>query len=112
MLQAVSGTEQHLVGTAIIPVPIYMRLLDMNGNAMAGGTVALYQALYTWTPPCNPHLVCPPRILLSAQSVTATSTIDGLITFTPVTLPGVATNLQTIAVTGNTAVLPIAIEQH
>ena len=112
MLQAVSGTEQHVAGTATAPAPISMRLLDMNGNAMAGGTVALYQALYTWAPPCNPHVICPPGILLSAQSATATSTIDGLITFTPATLPGVATNLQAIAVTGNTAVLPIAIEQY
>jgi hypothetical protein len=114
MLQAVSGTEQHVAGTATAPAPISMRLMDMNGNAMAGGTVALYQALYTWAPPCNPHVICPPGILLSAQSATATatSTIDGLITFTPATLPGEATNLQAIAVTGNTAVLPIAIEQY
>jgi hypothetical protein len=111
-LQAVSGTEQHISDTATAPAPMIMRLLDMNGNAMAGGTVALYQALYAWAPPCNPHVICPPGILLSAQSATATSTIDGLVTFTPVTLPGVATNLQAIAVTGNTAVLPIAIEQH
>ena len=27
---------------------------------MAGGTVALYQALYAWAPPCAPHSVCPP----------------------------------------------------
>jgi hypothetical protein len=110
-LQPVSGTAQRLTGGAA-PDPIMMRLLDMNGNAMAGGTVALYQALYAWAPACNPHVVCPPSVLLSIQAGTATSGIDGLVTFTPATIPGVATNLQAIATTGNTAVLPIAIEHH
>jgi hypothetical protein len=110
-LQPVSGTAQHISGAAT-PSPIAMRLLDMNGNAMAGGTVSLYQALYAWAPPCNPHVVCPPGVLLSTQSATATSTIDGLVTFAPATIPGVATNLRAIAVTGNTAVLPIEIERH
>jgi hypothetical protein len=110
-LQPVSGTSQHLA-TGATPDPIAMRLLDTNGNAMAGGTVALYQALYAWAPACSPHVVCPPSVLLSAQSATATSGIDGMVTFTPATIPGVATNLQAVAATGNTAVLPIAIEQH
>jgi hypothetical protein len=111
MLQPVSGTEQHVSGAAI-PTSIIMRLLDMNGNAMAGGTVSLYQALYAWAPPCNPHVVCQPGVLLSTQSATATSSIEGLVTFTPTTMPGIATDLEGIAVTGNTAVLPIEIERH
>jgi len=111
MLQAVSGTTQHISGAAA-PAPLTMRLLDMNGNAMAGGTVSLYQALYAWAPPCNPHVVCPAGVLLSTQSAMATSNIDGLVTFTPTTMPGVATELEAIAVTGNTAVLPIEIERH
>ncbi len=111
MLQAVSGTSQHLASHAA-PAPIMIRLLDMNGHAMAGGAVALYQALYAWAPPCNPHVVCPPGTLLSAQSTTATSGIDGLVTFSPATMPGVATNLQAIAVSGNVATLPIVVEQY
>jgi hypothetical protein len=110
-LQPVSGTAQHISGAAA-PLSITMRLLDMNGNAMTGGTVSLYQVLYAVAAPCNPHLVCPPGVLLSTQSATATSTIEGLVTFSPLTMPGVATNLQAIAVTGDTAVLPIKIERH
>jgi hypothetical protein len=111
MLQPVSGTAQHISRTAV-PTSIIMRLLDLNGNAMAGGTVSLYQALYAWAPPCNPHVVCQPGVLLSTQSATATSSIEGLVTFTPTTMPGIATDLEGIAVTGNTAVLPIEIERH
>ena len=84
----------------------------MDGNPMAGGTVALYQALYAWAPPCAQHTVCPPSTLLATQSATATSAIDGTVTFSPATLPGVATNLIALAATGNTATVHIAIEQH
>jgi len=96
----------------VAPGPITLRLLDMNGNAMAGGTVSLFQALYAWAPECNPHVVCSPGVLLSTQSAMATSTVDGLVTFTPATIPGVATNLQAVAVTGDTAVLSVEIVQH
>lgn len=91
-LQAVSGTAQHISGVAP-PSSITMRLLDMNGNAMAGGTVSLYEALYAWSPPRTPHMVCPPGVLLGTQFATATSTIDGMVTFSPLTMPGVDTNL-------------------
>jgi hypothetical protein len=110
-LQPVSGTAQYLAAGTPADA-ITMRLLDMNGNAMAGGTVALFQALYAWATACNPHVVCQPGVLLSVQSGTATSGIDGLVTFAPATLPGVATKLQAVATTGDTAVLPVSIEQH
>ncbi len=79
---------------------------------MAGGTVALYQALYAWSPPCAPHTVCAPGALLATQAATATSAIDGSVSFIPASIPGVATNLLGIAVSGNTATIPIVITQH
>jgi hypothetical protein len=50
--------------------------------------------------------------LLATQTATAISAIDGTVTFSPLTLPGVATSLQAIAASGNTATVPIAIDQH
>jgi hypothetical protein len=79
---------------------------------MAGGSVALYQALYAWSPPCAPHGVCPPSTLLATQAATATSALDGTVAFTPATLPGVPTNLLGLAASGNTSTINIAIEQH
>jgi hypothetical protein len=110
-LSAVSGTAQSLPvqGT---PGQITLRLLDTDGNPMAGGPVAFYQALYAWTPPCAPHTVCAPGELLATQAATATSALDGTVTFTPASLPGVATNLFGLAASGNTAAINIAIEQH
>jgi IPT/TIG domain len=111
VLNPVSGIAQSLAASAT-PSQILLRLLDMDGNPMAGGTVTLYQALYAWAPPCAPHGVCPPSQLLAAQQSTAVSAIDGTVTFTPASLSGVATSLKALAASGNTASVNIAIEQH
>jgi len=110
-LHAVSDTNQSL-SVQSTPSQITLRLLDMDGNPMAGGAVNLYQALYAWAPPCAPHGVCPPAPLLATQSATAASALDGTVTFIPATLPGVASNLQALAASGNTSTVSITIEQH
>ena len=55
-LEAVSGTGQTL-SLQDTPAQITLRLLDMDGNPMAAGTVSLHQALYAWAPrvPPTPH---------------------------------------------------------
>jgi hypothetical protein len=89
-----------------------MRVLDMDGNPMAGGTVTVNQALYEWTPPCPPHGRCAQAQLLATQSTTLTSALDGSVTLTPLTLPGEASNLVGMAATGNAGSLTFTIEQH
>jgi hypothetical protein len=111
LLAPISGTSQILAASGT-PSQIALRLLDMDGSPMAGGTVALYQALYAWSPPCSPHIVCTKGALLATQAATATSAIDGSVTFLPVSLPGVATNLLGLAASGYTATVNIAVEQH
>jgi hypothetical protein len=110
-LQAVSGISQSL-SIQSNPSQITLRLLDMDGNSMAGGSVSLYQALYAWSPPCAAHGVCPPAPRLATQAATATSAIDGTVSFAPASLPGIATNLQGLAASGNTATVSVAIEVH
>jgi len=111
VLIPVSGTSQSLAASGT-PAQITLRLLDMNSNPMAGGTVTLYQSLYAWTPPCAPHTACSQGALLATQSATATSAIDGAVTFTAASMPGVATNLLGIAASGNASTVKIAVEQH
>jgi hypothetical protein len=111
LLEAVSGTNQSLAASGT-PSQIALRLLDMDGNPMAGGTVALYQALYAWSPPCSLNAICTQGALLATQASTATSAVDGSVTFLPASLPGVATNLLGLAASGNTATVNISIEQH
>ena len=110
-LAAVSGTMQSLTLQST-PSQITLRLLDTDGNPMAGGSVSFYQSLYAWAPPCAAHSVCPPSTLLATQSAAATSALDGTVAFSPATLPGVATNLIGLASSGSTSSLNISIEQY
>lgn len=110
-LESVSGTSQITSATAT-PALITLRVLDMNGNPMAGGIVTLYQSLYAWAPPCPPRGRCIQPQLLGTQTSVATSALDGTVSFLPASLPGIPTNLLGVATTGNAATLAIAIEQH
>lgn len=110
-LTAVSGTSQSMPYSAA-PGPVTLRVLDMNGHPMAGGTVTISQALYAWAPPCPRHGRCAQAPLLASQTTTITSTLDGSVTVTPLTLPGVATSLTGLAATGNAGSLGFSIEQH
>jgi hypothetical protein len=111
VLEPVSGTLQTVAASAI-PDLITLRLLDMNGNPMAGGLVTLYQSLYAWAPPCPPHGRCAQSQLLARQTATAISALDGTVNFTPASLPGVATRLAGLASSGDASTVNIAIEQY
>ncbi len=109
-LSPVSGTEQSLAAGAT-PAPIVLRVLDMDGNPMAAGAVTLNEALYAWAPVCPPTGRCAQIELLSRKSVSATSALDGTVSFTPLNIAGVSTRLVGVATTGDFSAVPIAIEQ-
>jgi hypothetical protein len=110
-LTSVSGTSQSMAVGAIA-VPVVLRVLDMNGHPMAGGTVTVSQSLYAWTPPCRVHGRCAQAQLLAAQNTTVTAALDGSITVTPLTIAGAVTNLVGLAATGNAGSLTFAVELH
>lgn len=111
LLKAVSGTSQD-ISTSNTPSALVFRLLDMNGNQLAGGTVTLYQALYSWTGTCSTHTVCTTGTLLATQSSAATSALDGLVSFSPLSLSGTATSLKALAVSGYTANVSATVSRH
>jgi hypothetical protein len=110
-LESISGTTQTVVASST-PSQISLRVRDMNGNPMGAGNVTLYQALYAWTPPCPTHGRCAQAQLLATQTSTSTSTLDGLVSFIPVSIPGVPTTLIGLAVTGSSSALTVNIDQH
>lgn len=110
-VEPISGTTQSLLATGT-PGQITLRVRDMNGNPMAAGNVTLYQALYAWAPPCSGHGRCSQSQLLATETSTATSTLDGSVSFIPASIPGVPTTLVGLAVTGSSSALTVNIEQH
>lgn len=109
-LSPVSGTNQILSASGT-PAQTVVRVYDMDGNQMAGATVNFYQTLYAWTPPCQLHQACTPGEMLAQNVTTATSGLDGSVAFTPLTMPGTATDLAGEVVTGNSATLNVVVEQ-
>jgi hypothetical protein len=110
-IEAVSGTAQILTASGT-PGMVTLRVRDMNGNPMAGGTVTFYQSLYAWTPPCPPHGRCSQAPLLATQTAAAVSALDGSVSFAPASIPGIATSLVGLAVTGNSGTMSVTVEQH
>jgi len=110
-LSAVSGTSQSLA-LAQTPEQIVLRVRDASGNPLSGATVTLSQALYAWAPPCAPHGRCAQSQLLSMQSASAVSAVDGSVAFSPAGIAGAATNTLAVATTGTSAMVNIGIEQH
>lgn len=110
-LQPLSGTVQS-VSVSATPASITMRLLDVNGNPVAGGLVTLYQSAYAWAPPCPAHGRCAQAQLVAAQTSSATSALDGTVAFSPASPPGVTVNVIGVAAAGNSSTVPISIEIH
>lgn len=110
-IEAVSGTSQILTASGT-PGMITLRVRDMNGNPMAGGTVTFYQSLYAFAPPCPPHGRCAQSPLLATQTAIALSGLDGTVSFAPASIPGTPTSLVGLAVTGEWGTIGITVEQH
>jgi len=110
-LEAISGTSQTL-GPGDTAALVILRVRDAEGNPMAGALVTLSQAVYAWAPPCPPHGRCTQSELLSNQTATAISGIDGTVSFSPATLPGLPTNTLGIAATGDTSTVMVTLELH
>jgi hypothetical protein len=110
-VEAVSGAQQSLPHTGT-PDLIVLRVRDAAGNPMAGATVTLSQAVYAWAPPCPPHGRCAQSELLASQTVSATSGIDGTVSFAPASVAGLATNTVGVAAVGNISTVGIAIERR
>jgi hypothetical protein len=110
-LEPISGTAQSLPSSDT-PGQITLRVRDLNGNPMASASVTLYQAVYAWIAPCPSQGRCSQPQLLATQTSSATSTLDGSVSFIPASIPGLPSNLIGLALTGSSSAITVNIEQH
>jgi hypothetical protein len=110
-LAPISGTNQS-TNLGSPPAPVILRVLDVNGNPMAGASVAVHQSLFAGSPPCPRHGRCAQAQLLATQALTVTAALDGSVTVTPLAITGVATSLKGLAAIGNADDLLFTVEQH
>jgi IPT/TIG domain len=110
-LAPISGTNQS-TNLGSPPAPVILRVLDVNGNPMAGASVAVHQSLFAGSPPCPRHGRCAQAQLLATQALTVTAALDGSVTVTPLAITGVATSLKGLAAIGNADDLLFTVEEH
>jgi hypothetical protein len=110
-LIAVSGTSQTLA-TADPLAPVVLRVVDSAGDPMAGAVVTFYETLRHWTPRCPPQGSFSSGPVVATQTVEATSDANGVVILTPLTDGIVATQLEALAVIGDSAAMTISIERH
>jgi hypothetical protein len=111
LLTAVSGAGQELAASGT-PAPLVVKVTDLFGRPLAGATVGFYQTLSAWQPACASEGFCPPAQTLQQQAVTEISDANGLVTVTPLTLAGQATNLLVNATTGAQTSVVFSVTQH
>jgi hypothetical protein len=110
-LTIVSGEGQSIPASGTL-APVVLRVTDAASHPVAGVPVEIYQTLDAWQPPCPVRGRCPIPLVYGTSSTTAISTADGLITITPMQLPGVSGVTNVAAATGPQGFLSLALEQQ
>jgi hypothetical protein len=110
-LVIVSGEGQSIPATGTL-APVVLRVIDAASHPVAGASVEVHQTLDGWQPPCPDHGRCPIPPVYGTSTTTAISAADGLITITPMRLPGVAGVTNIAAATGPHGFVSLALQQQ
>ncbi len=110
-LVAFSGTTQFMQASGTL-MPVMVRLVTPTGEPVAGGAVSFRASIRSWSGACASTGACSSGRLLSSQSVTILSDVNGLATFLPTIPAGLAVDIVGQIVAGSSATLPFQLEIH
>ena len=108
-LASVSGGSQNVEAGDTLQ-PVILRIADGAGHPIAGVSVAVHQVVNEWVN-CPPSGRCPIAATLGSSSATLVSDASGLVTVTPLDLPGVAEVTQIVAVAGPDGSLSLSLSK-
>jgi hypothetical protein len=80
--------------------PVSLLVTDADGHPLQGATVTVYQTVNAWEGVCPANGRCPASPVLAASKTTAVSDANGLLTVTPLQVPGLPETVNIAAVTG------------
>jgi IPT/TIG domain len=106
----VSGEGQSVPATGTL-APVVLRVTDAASHPVAGALVEIHQTLDAWQPSCPDHGRCPVPPVYGTSTTTAISTADGLITITPIQIPGVPGVTNVAAATGPSGFISLVLQQ-
>ncbi len=107
----VSGAGQSVPATGTL-APVVLRVTDAAAHPIAGARVEIHQTVEAWQPPCPDRGRCPIPPVYGSSTTTATSDADGLITLTPLQLPGVPGVTNIAAATGTQGFLSLSLQKQ
>ncbi len=108
-VQLVSGGGQSIASTGTFS-PVVVRIVDTSGHAIAGAPVAIHQTITAAALPCPTRGACPIAPTLDSSVTSATSDADGLVSITPMQLPGTAGKTNIVVATGTQGFLQLTLE--
>ena len=110
-LAVISGAGQSIYSTGTFS-PVVLQVTDPFNHPIAGASVQIYQTIDAWQPPCPDSGRCPIAPVYGAATVTATSDTNGMLTLTPLELPGVATTTNIAAATGTQGFVSLTLQKR
>jgi hypothetical protein len=110
-IEIVSGAGQS-VGYDDVLAPIVLRVTDTAGDPVAGAVVEVHQTLDAWQGPCPDRGRCPVPPGENAQTSSAVSDIDGLVTVPPLQVAGIAEITNIVAATGTQGFVSLSLQKE
>lgn len=110
-IATVSGSAQTVsAGGALAPV--LLRIVNANGDPIAGVPVQIEQTVSAWEAACLDTGRCPLASTLAATRASAVSDTDGLISVLPAQITGVPTVTRIAAIAGLAGFATLSVEAH
>jgi hypothetical protein len=94
-----SGAAQTLAAGSNFS-PVSLLVTDADRHPLQGAAVTLYQTVNAWEGVCPANGRCPASPVLASSKTTAVSDANGLVTVTPLDVPGLPETVNIAAVTG------------
>ncbi len=110
-LAIVGGAGQSISSTGTL-APIVLQVTDSGAHPIAGALVEIHQTVDAWQPPCPDRGRCPIAPVYGSANTTATSDTNGMLTITPLELPGVATTTNIAVATGTQSFVSLTLQKH
>jgi hypothetical protein len=110
-IEIVSGAGQS-VGAGDVLTSVVLRVTDTAGHPVEGALVGIHQTVDAWQGPCPPRGRCSVPPGEYAQTSSATSDAEGLITVLPVQVAETAEITNIVAATGTMGFVSLSLEKQ
>lgn len=104
-----AGQSVHAADTL---APIVMQVTDAAGDPVAGAVVQIHQTVDAWQMVCPDRGRCPVAPVYGSSASSVTSDANGLITVSPMQVPGVAEVTNIAAATGTQGFISLAVQKQ